>query len=107
MSNKTNTTAAQQTATATTNLSNRTKAAIELYRRVFCVFSDILEFVGTFQKEDEEGKLEANFHDLEEAGNDLVKELQDMIGFSAVLDQESELENVPSTLLNGITKNEQ
>lgn len=107
MSNKTNTTAAQHTATATPNLSNRTKAAIELYRRAFSVFGDILAFCGTFQSEDEEGKLEANFHDLEEAGNDLVKELQDMIGFSAVLDQETELEDIPSTLLKDITKNEQ
>lgn len=107
MSNKNTTPTAQQTATANPNLSNRTKAAIELYRRAYVLFGDILEFVGTFQVEDESGKLEANFYDLEKAGNDLVKELQDMIGFSAVLDQEAELENIPSTLLDGITKIEQ
>ncbi|MBQ9473861.1 MAG: hypothetical protein IJU81_05575 [Bacteroidales bacterium] len=107
MSNKTNTTAAQQTATATTNLSNRTKAAIELYRRAYLLFGDILEFNAIFQKEDKAGKMESYFHDLEDVGNDLVKDLQDTIGISVVCDQEAELEDVPSTLLYGITKNEQ
>lgn len=107
MSNKNTTPTAQQTATANPNLSNRTKAAIELYRRAYVLFGDILNLCGTFQVEDEEGRLEANFHDLEEVGCSLTKEIQDFIGFSAVLDQEAELENIPSTLLDGITKIEQ
>lgn len=104
MSNKNTTPTAQQTATANPNLSNRTKAAIELYRRAYVLFGDILEFCGTFQVEDEEGRLEANFHDLEKVGCSLTKEIQDFIGFSAVLDQEDELENVTSDLLDGISK---
>lgn len=104
MSNKNTTPTAQQTATATPNLSNRTKAAIELYRRAYVLFGDILNFCGTFQKEDEEGRLESNFHDLEEVGCSLVKEVQDFVGFSAVLDQEDELVNTPSNLLDSITK---
>lgn len=104
MNNKTNTTMSQQTTTATPQLSNRTKAAIELYRRAYVLFGDILNFCGTFQVEDEEGRLEANFHDLEEVGCILTKEIQDFIGFSTVLDQEDELENVTSDLLDGISK---
>ncbi len=104
MSNKNTTPTAQQTATAPPSLSNRTKAAIELYRRAYTVFGDILEFCGTFQKEDEEGRMESNFHDLEEVGSSLVRELQEFVGFSTALDQESELENIPSDLLDGITK---
>lgn len=104
MNNKTNTTMSQQTTTATPQLSNRTKAAIELYRRAYVLFGDILTFCGTFQVEDEEGKLEANFHDLEGIGSRPTKEIQDFIGFSAVLDQESELEDVTSDLLDGISK---
>ena len=88
-------------------VSKRTAAAIELYRRAYLLFGDILEFNGTFQQEDEAGKMESYFHDLEEVGNDLVKDLQDTIGISAVCDQEAELEDIPSTLLDGITKNEQ
>lgn len=104
MSNKNTTPTAQQTATANPNLSNRTKAAIELYRRAYVLFGDILEFCGTFQVEDEEGRLEANFHDLEEVGCRLTKDIQDFVGFPAVLDQEDELENVTSDLLDGISK---
>ena len=104
MSNKSTTPTAQQTATATPSLSNRTKAAIELYRRAYVLFGDILNFCGTFIKEDDEGKLEANFHDLESVGSDLIKEVQDFVGFSTVLDQEDELENVTSDLLDGINK---
>lgn len=104
MSNKNTTPTAQQTATANPNLSNRTKAAIELYRRAYVLFGDILNFCDTFKVEDEEGRLEANFHDLEKVGSSLIKEIQDFIGFSAVLDQEDELENVTSDLLDGISK---
>lgn len=104
MSNKNTTPTAQQTATANPNLSNRTKAAIELYRRAYVLFGDILNFCGTFIEEDDEGKLEANFHDLESLGCDLIKEVQDFVGFSTVLDQEDELENVTSDLLDGISK---
>lgn len=104
MSNKNTTPTAHQTVTATPSLSNRTKAAIELYRRAYVLFGDLLNFIGTFQKEDEEGRLEANFHDLESVGNDLIKEVQDFVGFSTVLDQEEELIDIPSNLLDGITK---
>lgn len=104
MSNKNTTPTAQQTATATPNLSNRTKAAIELYRRAYVLFGDLLNFIGTFQKEDEEGRLEANFQDLEDVGGDLIKEVQAFVGFSVVLDQEDELVNTPSNLLDSITK---
>lgn len=103
MSNKNTTPTAQQTATATPNLSNRTKAAIELYRRAYVLFGDLLNFIGTFQKEDEEGRLEANFQDLEDVGGDLIKEVQAFVGFSVVLDQEDELVDIPSNLLDGIT----
>ena len=104
MSNKNTTPTAQQTATATPSLSNRTKAAIELYRRAYVLFGDLLNFIGTFQKEDEEGRLESNFHDLEDVGGDLIKEVQAFVGFSVVLDQEDELVNTPSNLLDSITK---
>lgn len=104
MSNKNTTPTAQQTATATPSLSNRTKAAIELYRRAYVLFGDLINFIGTFQKEDDEGRLEANFHDIESVGNDLIKEIQDFIGFSVVLDQEDELVDIPSNLLDSITK---
>lgn len=103
MSNKNTNPTAQQTVTATPRLSNRTKAAIELYRRAYVLFGDILNLCGTFQQEDEEGRLEANFHDLENVGNDLIKEIQDFVGFSAVLDQEDELIDTPSNLLDGIS----
>ena len=104
MSNKNTTPTAQQTATATPSLSNRTKAAIELYRRAYVLFGDLINFIGTFQKEDDEGRLEANFLDIESVGNELIKEIQDFIGFSVVLDQEDELVDIPSNLLDSITK---
>lgn len=47
-------------------VSTRTAAAIELYRRAYLLFGDILEFNGTFQKEDEAGKMESYFNDLED-----------------------------------------
>ena len=102
MSNKNTTPTAQQTATATPQLSNRTKAAIELYRRAYLVFGDLLVFLDTFKLEDDEGRFESNFLDLETAGNNFISELKDIIGLSAATDQEKELECVPFTMIDFI-----
>lgn len=90
-----------------TVISKRTAAAIELYRRAYLVFGDLLVFLDTFKVEDDEGRFESNFLDLEAAGNDFISELKDIIGLSAATDQEKELESIPSTMLDFIDNIEQ
>ena len=82
----------------------RHRAAIELYRRAYLLFGNMLELRDMMIEND---RMEADADDLEKVGNELIDTLRRIVGLSAVTDQEQELENVPSDLLEAIKEKQQ
>lgn len=93
-----------QETSATIQVSQCTKAAIELYRRAYLFFGNMLELRDMMIKND---RMEADADDLEKVGNELIDTLRRIVGLSAVTDQEQELENVPSDLPEAIKEKQQ
>lgn len=93
-----------ETPTATIQVSQCTKAAIEVYRRAYLLFGNMLELRDMMVKDD---RMEAYSDEIEKAGNELIDTLQCIVGLSAVTDQEKELENTQSDLLKDMDETEQ
>lgn len=95
-----------QETSATIQVSQCTKAAIELYRRAYLLFGNMLE-LRDMMIENDRMEADADADDLEKVGNELIDTLRRIVGLSAVTDQEKELENVPSDLLEAIKEKQQ
>ena len=93
-----------ETPTATIQVSQCTKAAIEVYRSAYLLFGNMLELRDMMIEND---RMEADADDLEKVGNELIDTLRRIVGLSAVTDQEQELENVPSDLLEAKKEKQQ
>ena len=75
-----------------------------MYRRAYLFFGNMLELRDMMIKNK---RMEADADGLEKVGNELIDTLQRIVGLSAVTDQEKELENVPSDLLEAIKEKQQ
>ena len=93
-----------QETSATIQVSQCTKAAIELYRSAYLLFGNMLELRDMMIEND---RMEADADDLENVGNELIDTLRRIVGLSSVTDQEQELENAPFDLLESITEKQQ
>lgn len=86
----------------TIEVSDRTKAAVELYRRAYLLKGDVLEF-NNLCLEDGDNEVRDAFesycNELEDAANGTVCHVEHAIGLSVVLDLEAVLKMTPSTLL--------
>lgn len=86
----------------TIEMSDRTKAVVELYRRAYLLRGDVLAFNSQCcESGDEEVRdaFENYCNELENAATDTMGHVEHAIGFSVVLDLEAELKMTPSTLL--------
>lgn len=85
----------------TIEVSNRTAAAVELYRRAYLLLGDVLEFNCLCQEDggDEVRDAFENYcNELESAATDTMDHVEHAIGLSVVLDLEADLKMTPSTL---------
>lgn len=85
----------------TIEVSDRTKAAVELYRRAYLLKGDVLEFNCLCQEggDDEvRDAFDCYCNELEDAATDTMGHVEHAIGLSVVLDLEAALKMTPSTL---------